>query len=96
MEEKWLPAEHTLTFRVELDPNEAEVRVSGREFAVYEVRLVYRRVADAVNEWEEPQVVLGVKPLGAGGWWGTFPQTQLDEIPPWLADIEARAQPANP
>lgn len=87
MEEKWLPAEHTLTFRVELDPIEAKVSAGGREFGVRKVRLRYRLDGD---EWAEPGVILWTSGPGY------LRREQLDEVPGWLLDIEARAQPANP
>lgn len=85
MEEKWLPAEHTLTFRVEVNPDEAVVRAKGKSCEVQRVDLTYGRVADEVNEWEEPVVEMWTRG-------GHLYRDEIDEIPQWLADIEARAQ----
>lgn len=93
MTEKWLPAVHTLVWRVDVNPEDHAVTVDDRTYRVERVTLTYRRVANETDEWQDPVVVLRTT-------WARRREVyraELDFGPPaWLLDIEARAQPMNP
>ena len=91
--EKWFPIQHVRKVGVQLDPPSHRVQLhDGRIFGIRSVHIRYRIEYNGPKDptWNLMEVLL----QSASG--AVIYRDMLAEVPPWLLDIEARAEPMDP